>query len=256
MNSFLKKINAKFTKYEILEELNINGVTYRVVDKRNPLRPLRNERALLFKKEGDSRVWIHSKIYTQSKKAQQPYKTHYQRLFVCWNRFFPIKKALMLGCAGCALPRFIARQFPDCKTTGIEYEKEFVRLANEYFFVQDIKDRFTLLEGDAFAFVEKGELKERQSLIMIDMFEEDRYPEKVYTDTFIKAIFENMDETAIAIFNFITVEKSVVTEFANSIKEPFDEKLVMKRGNENVLLLIKATDKNKLQEFVEQIKRV
>ena len=251
----MKKAYDKFTSYETLEEIVLNGVTYRVVDKKNSLFPSKAERALVFKKAEDKGLFFHSKIYTNPKKVFQPYGVAFQKIFDCWGKIFSLNNALILGCAGCSFPRFLALRFPQIKIIGVEYLKEFVALANKYFLIDDIKCQFKLLEADAFAFVENNELTEKQDLIMVDVFDGNCCPDEVFSDAFIKALYGSMSDSSIVVFNFLKIKKEIISEFVENIKEPFDERYIVAKDEKNILLLIKSKEKDKVQKVIKNIEK-
>ena len=255
MKKLVKKFYNKFTSYKTFEEVTLNDITYRVVEKRNSLSPKNTERALVFKKPESSEMFFHSKIYTDSKKVFQPHGVAFQKIFDCWGKIFSLNNALILGCAGCSFPRFLALRFPQIKIIGVEYLKEFVALANKYFLIDDIKCQFKLLEADAFAFVENNELTEKQDLIMVDVFDGNCCPDEVFSDAFIKALYGSMSDSSIVVFNFLKIKKEIISEFVENIKEPFDEKYIVAKDEKNILLLIKSKEKDKVQKVIKNIEK-
>ncbi len=253
MIKLVKKFYNKFTSYKTFEEVTLNDITYRVVEKRNSLSPKNTERALVFKKPESSEMFFHSKIYTDSKKVFQPQGMELQRFFDCWGKHFQVENALVLGCAGCTIPRFLAFRFLNCKILGVEYEEKFVELAKKYFLIDEIKNNFTLIHGDAFAFVEEYEFEEKQDIVLVDVFSENQCPEEVFSKEFIKNLFDKTSENALIVFNLLGKGADEILSFSKSINEDFNKKHVIASGRKAYLLLIKAEDDEKTNAFISSI---
>jgi hypothetical protein len=253
MRNFVKKFYDKFTSYKTFEEVTLNGITYRVVEKKNSLSPKKTERALVFKKPESNDMFFHSKIYTDSKKVFQPHGVEFQRFFDCWGKYFQVENALVLGCAGCTIPRFLAFRFPECKILGVEYEEKFVELAKKYFLIDEIKNNFTLIHGDAFAFMEEYDFEEKQDVVLVDVFSENQCPEEVFSKEFIKNLFDKTSANALVVFNLLGKSADEILSFSKSINEKFNPKHVISKGRKTYLLLIKTEDDEKAKAFINAI---
>ena len=253
MKKLVKKIYDKFTSYKTFEEVALNGITYRVVEKKNSLSPKKTERALVFKKPDGNKMFFHSKIYTHSKKIFQPHGVDFQNFFDCWGKYFQVENALVLGCAGCTIPRFLAFRFPKCKIIGIEYEEKFIELAKKYFLIDEIKNNFTLLHGDAFAFMREYAFEEKQDIVFVDVFSENQCPEEVFSKEFIKNLFDKTSKNALVVFNLLGKSADEVLSFSKSINENFNKNHVIASGGKTYLLLIKTEDDEKANAFIGSI---
>lgn len=253
-SKLLKTIKEKSVRREIVETFKVSETTYKVVDYKS-IFPFYKERRNLMFKGDDGRIYIHSSIYLNKKYCIQPIIAIAQEAAEAWGEAFEIKNALVLGCAGCSFPRFLALRFPNIqKITGIELLSEFVEIAKKYFFIDQIKDKFELLQGDAFKYVQNIP-SEKQNMILVDVFSSSQVPEKIYTDKFLHELYECTDETSIVIFNFLDKEVADIVSFAKGIVEPFDEKYVLSKGGRCFLLLTKIGNKEKLQQFEEKIEQ-
>ncbi len=254
MKKVLKKIRNKFIKTTVLNETVIEGTVYRVIEKTNILPSYSNRRAICFKTPDEpNRVYIHSMIYLNEKKHYQPVLIIPQKIIELWHSSFEPKNALVLGAAGCAVPRFIAFNYPEIKTVGIEYCPEFVEMANKYFFTDRISDRFSLVLGDAFDYVINKKNAEKQDIIFVDIFDKDSIPETAFSEEFINGLYEMTSDNSVVIFNLLELNKEDAVSFAKEIKTPFTRKTVVCNNGRTALLFAKSTDEKKLNVFSDGI---
>lgn len=254
MKKALRKLQSKFVKTTVLNETVIGGTTYRVVEKTSILPWYKNKRAICFKSPQEpNRVYVHSMIYNTLKAHYQPTLIVPQKLIEFWHRHYKPQNALILGAAGCTVPRFIALNFPEMQTVGIEYCSEFIEMANKYFFISQISDRFTLLEGDAFNYVINKRSSEKQDIIFVDVFDKTSIPEELFSEEFLNSLYEQTNEDSLIIFNLLTLNKEKAKSFANSIKAPFSKKILIFNGNSVMLALVKSTDSRKTDDFFREI---
>lgn len=253
MKRFLKKILSKFIKTKVLDEINVNGTTYRVVEKTCPFPFYKNKRALVFKMPGKNITFIHSMIYLNKRKKIQPTMWLPQKIIELWGKSFDVEKTLCLGAAGCAVPRFIAHSFPKSYTIGVEYVPEFVEIAKKYFLLDEIEKQFKLELGDAFKFVKNEELKNTQDLIFVDVFDDENVPDEVFSNEFLENLFNCLNDNSVAVFNLLTYSPSGAQKFAQSIKTPFDIKAVVVKNRRTALVLAKTKNEEKCKEFLNSL---
>lgn len=244
-----RKLRSRFIKTTVLEELNVDGTTYRVVDKTGPF--YKGRRALVFKKDGV--VYIHSTIYTDKKIKLQPSMIICQNIIDLWGKRFGINNALCLGAAGCAMPRFISLAYPKSHTVGIEYVKEFVDIAKKYFLLNEIENQFELKLGDAFEYVKSKEIKNKFDAIFIDIFDKDTLPENLFSQEFLEDLYNVSSENAVLVFNLLTFSPSKAQKFAQSIKASFNIKAIVVKEGRTSLVLSKTDTEEKRKEFLSSL---
>lgn len=126
-------------------------------------------------------------------------------------------------------------------------------MANKYFFISQINDRFTLLEGDAFDYVINKRSSEKQDIIFVDVFDKTSIPEELFSEEFLNSLDEQTNEDSLIIFNLLTLNKEKAKSFANTIKVPFSKKILIFNGNAVMLALVKSTDSRKTDDFFGEI---
>lgn len=251
----LGKIKAlvikKFTKVNVIETFDIDGEIYKVIDYTNPLPFVKDKRNLSFKK--DNAIYHHSAIYINPKHHFQPILTIPQKVIALWGEQNTIKNSVVLGCAGCSIPRFIALRYPESKIIGVELCKEFITIAKKHFLLDQISNRFELLQGDAIKFIEERKLTEKQSIIFVDIFNNNKIIPEVFTDEFLTPLYESVAEDGLVLINVLGENLEETKEFFNKLNLPFKEKLIVKSDNAQFVVLTKSTDNNKAQAFINSL---
>lgn len=250
----LKKIQSRFIKTTVLYETVIDGKFYRVIEKTSILPWYKDRRAICFKEPAEhDRVYVYSMILNSKRARYQPVFVAPQKIIEAWHGLFKPKKALVLGTAGGTVPRFIALNFPEMQTVGVEYCRDIIEIAKEYFFLSQISDRFTLLEGDAFDYVINKKIPEKQDVVFVDIFDGVSIPCKVFSEEFLNSLYECTGKDSVIIFNLLTLGGDSAAEFAKGIKAKFAKKILVLNGNTVTLVLAKSENGEKLNAFSEKI---
>lgn len=247
----ISKIKKKLKKTKILDQFFIDGTEYRVVETSSILPSIKSKRSLFFKKDG--RIYSHSVIYLNPKYHFQPTYQIPQCIIDIWSKFNDINNALVLGCAGCTLPRFLSLHFPKSHTTGIEISEKFIDVAKKFFLLEEISNQFELIHTDAIKYIKNNQPKEKQNVIYIDIFDANKLINELFTDDFVTSLENHLDENSIVIFNLLGKSDSEIIDFAEKINSPYDSKYIFARNQEEspirYLVLIKAENKNSLSDF-------
>lgn len=252
--NLLNALEKNCVKRTIVDDFKIDGIRYRVVDYTSWIPFYKNRRELIFKIENDNRKYIHSSIFLNPKYHFQPVYRLPQNIVSFWGKNFSTKNALVLGSAGCTFPRFYALHYPESKIIGVELSEQLVNIAKKHFLIDQISNQFDLYCDDAFRFVEEHQFEEKQNVIFVDIFDFNKLPSDVYSEEFLKSLFNCTDKTSIIMFNFLTEEPSKIIRFAENIKEPFDKKYVVCASNRCFLALVRAEESSKLVSFEECLK--
>lgn len=250
----LNILEKNCVKITIVDDFKIDGIRHRVVDYTSWLPFYKNRRELIFKIENDNRKYIHSSIFLNPKHHLQPIFRMPQNITSLWGENFSTKNALVLGSAGCTFPRFYALHYPESKIIGVEWSEELIDVAKKHFLIDQIGNQFELHCADAFRFVEEYKFEEKQNVIFVDIFDFNKLPSDVYSEDFLKALFNCADKTSIIMFNFLMEEPSGIISFAENIREPFDKKYVVCSSNRCFLALVRADENSRIASFEEHLK--
>lgn len=117
----------------VLDCFQEGSYIYRVSDHHYENNQQRNNRDLEFKNMHSPYFYIHSSVYLDRSTIRQPIYDIPQDIILSWSNEAQINNALVLGCAGCTIPRFLVLQFPTCLVTGIELSSRLISIAQEFF---------------------------------------------------------------------------------------------------------------------------
>lgn len=242
-------------KTQTVDSFKIDNITYKIVDRTSFLPSYKNRRDMLFKTENSKRVYSHSAVFTDTKNIFQPVLSTPQKVIDAWSKRSKITNALVLGCAGCTIPRFIALKYPECKTVGIEYEEKFIEIAKKYFWIKDFDSKFSLLHGDAFEYVKNTD-GEKYDVICVDVFSENQLPQDVFSDEFLSDIDKCSKKNSIIIFNLLEEKVENIIPFAESLPDFFNEKYVINYDIHCFLVTVKSTSDNGKADFIKSLRDI
>jgi len=107
-----------------------------------------------------------------------------------------IKNVLILGLGGGTLVKLIKKNWPETKIIGVDIDPIMVELGKKYLGLNtaDVK----IIVRDAY---DHCLIPNAYDLVIVDLYNGDRYPEKFATDKFLKLILKLLSKGGIAIFN-------------------------------------------------------
>lgn len=197
--------------------------------------------------------YIYSAVYTSSRRHFQPVYQLSQRMIDAYFRKEQMKNALVLGCAGCTIPRFLTLHYKTCNVTGIEYSQQFVDIARRYFFNDEMRSRFELIRDDGFAYVEKAVGKRQYELVYTDIYVADYIHPKVYTQEFVQQLYDIISDGGLAVINSFRVPFERIKEFVGSIKAPFGALYIIEQYRKHYIALMKTNDGEVLRRFEKKL---
>lgn len=253
--SLKSKLRKYFIKTKTVDTFKIGDILYKVIDRKCFLPSYKNRRDLLFKTEDSKYVYSHSAVFLDTKNVFQPVLSTPQKLIDAWSKRGNVDNALVLGCAGCTIPRFIALKYPQCKTVGIEYEEKFIEIAWKYFWIPEFDSKFQLLHGDAFKYVKDTD-GEKCDIICVDVFSENQLPQDVFSKDFINDINNCSKDNSIIIFNLLEEAMDNVLPFAKALPDYFNEKYIINYDIHCFLVAIKSVNATGKNGFIESLKQI
>lgn len=254
MTNFKKTVKNQLIKSKVLEKIFIDNVEYRVIDKTSILPNIKSTRNLCFMV--DNRIHNHSSIHINPKHRFQPAYTTVQTIINLWCEYNTLNNALVLGCAGCTIPRFIGLSYPKSKTIGVELCKEFIEIAKKHFLLNEIENQFELVQGDAINYIKNYNLDYKQNIIYVDIFCENKIIPDIFTEEFIKAIYNCTKENGAVIINILGKNIEETKEFLNIIRNPFGGTFYVKSRNAQFLILSKNSKGNNISEFSGELQNL
>ncbi len=225
-------------------------VRFEVADYRLPAIFRRSTRTIEFRNNGR---YVYSTVYLSRHRDFQPAYPHMQHTIDAYFGRKTLTSALVLGCAGCTIPRFLTHRFKNCFVTGIEYSQQFVDIAKTYFIDKVMQPRFELIRDDAFAYAEQQAGQKTFELVYTDIYVADNIHPKVYTQEFTQQLFELTSEGGAALINSFRVPTGKILDFAHSIQAPFGTILIVEHYRNHFILLLKTSDSEKLADFEKKL---
>lgn len=116
-----------------------------------------------------------------------------------FEKIAKMDNALVLGVAGGSVIKTLVDEINfDGQITGVDIDAEIIKIANEYFKLDEIKN-LNIIIDDAFEFVLKT--KEFYDLIIIDIFQDTTMPNFLFEKFFINRICHLLQSKGIVLFN-------------------------------------------------------
>ncbi len=245
-----RKIKRTFTKNTVVESFDADGTPYKVIDHTSILPLIKNTRDLSFLYDG--KVYAQSSVYLNPNETTQPAYTIVQEVIRLWSKTFELKSALVLGCGGCTIPRYICRNF-NAEVTGVELSDKMIEIAKKHFTTPYMEKSFTVVRGNAIEYVRSYPLTHKQSFIFSDIFCVNGVVPESFTQSYLGDLFNCSAEDSVIIFNLLGTEFEEITDFKNKITLDFDIKEILTSGNARFLVLARCTDKVKAHQFKKRI---
>lgn len=238
-------MNIKFTphKIDVLETFSDENFQYQVSDHFFENNPQNNTRDLAFKNDKLPCFYLHSSVYLEKEKIRQPIYEIPQDSFEIWGEISSVHNVLVLGCAGCTIPRFFVLKYPECCVTGVEISKRLIDIAHKYFFIPEFKNRFSLVCDDAFSFT--PQLKNQHfDIIYVDLFDGFSVPNDVFSEEFCNKQFQYMSEDSMLLINLLDVEYEKALLFVKQNKKIFEKACLLMQGSKVFVVFAKTGNGN------------
>ncbi len=252
INKIKNKLKKSLIKVNVIETAEIGDEIYKIIDYTSPIPFIKDRRNFSFK--NDDGIYSHSAIYLNPKYHFQPILIIPQKIIATWSKTYSIKNALVLGCAGCSVPRFIGLSYPESKTTGVELSADFITIAKKHFLLDQIEKQFELVQGDAIKYIKEYQLETKQDIIYIDIFDKNKIIKDIFTKDFISSAFECTNENGLIIINILGENIDEVKAFFGDLKIPFSNMFAVKNNAAQFFILTKSNDSQKVKEFVNNLK--
>lgn len=122
-----------------------------------------------------------------------------------YDKIIKMDQVLVLGVAGGSVIKTLVDEIKTKATiTGVEIDSSIIKLANEYFQLDQIPNLKIIID-DAFEFVLKT--KEKYDLIIIDVFQDTNMPNFLFEEFFINRIGFLLKEKGFVLFNTMCLKE-------------------------------------------------
>jgi len=167
-------------------------------------------------------TWTDGELVLDSKNTNYSYGSLQRILrkglkFIGFERIQTMDQILVLGVAGGSVIKTLVDEIHfDGKITGVEIDKAIIKIANEYFHLDQIQNLEIVID-DAFEFVLKT--KDKYDLIIIDIFQDVRMPNFLFEKFFIDRICYLLKSKGFILFNTMLLnekQKQLNQDFFNA----------------------------------------
>lgn len=148
----------------------------------------------------------------------QPYMMSFQEQIRDFTSSHPVSEALILGCGGCAIPRFLLTSYPQIHITGIEKSHILIECAKQFFLFDISIANFDLINGDAFSFISSDSDK-KYDIILVDLFDGAEFCRAAASFEFINALSFCCKKDAIIGFNISTAQNDTIKTLLDNLKK-------------------------------------
>lgn len=223
----------------VLETFIEDGKQFRVIDllKSFPF-PIK-KRHISFKIPGERSYNLYSGVYLDEKIVFQPIFRTPQVIVDRWSQTHILQNALVLGCAGCSFPRFLALRYENINIVGIELSAKQIEIAHKYFWIDKFDKKFKIYQQDALLFVKNASTYD---VIFVDLFNGASVVEGIYEQSFINDLVGIMERKSIAIINCLG-EQELLAKFVSKVKlPPYVKGQLVEENRRNFFVLEKYSD--------------
>ena len=137
---------------------------------------------------------------------------------------FKIQDVLILGLGGGTVAKLIKKHWSDSKITGIEIDPLMVDLGGKYLGLNQMGAEIKI--ADALDFVSAHSLLPvRYDLIVVDLYNGDKYPKKFETENYIRLVRTVLASGGVVIFNrlYYSEKRSDAVKFGLKLQKIFKE---------------------------------
>lgn len=180
----------------------------------------------------DERLGMYSAI-ALSDGRRQPFLEPTQDFIDDWFAGFQPQSALVLGCAGCAIPRYLLASFPRCVVRGVEIDKTLVELARRRFLSKLDLKRFQLIVGDAADPDSAFPSGSCNDLVFSDVYVGAEVADKVYTHEFFERVENSIAGSSRGVFvaNMSRADPSTLNRIMETANEVLGATALFHSGN-------------------------
>ncbi len=149
----------------------------------------------------------------------------------------PLQSALLAGCGGGAIARWLNARAPDVRGDAVELSATVARLAREYFDFPPPESNWRLLVGDVREHLVNRD--HRYDYILVDLEENQTSPDWLTEESFLHTCHDRLTESGVLTLNLITEHASASSEALLKIRQVFTAgiALLSDPGHDNLLVL-------------------
>jgi len=139
------------------------------------------------------------------------------------NLQFTINNCLILGLGGGTVAKLIRKKWPGTKITGVDIDPVMIELGKKYLGLNKINAEITI--ADAMQYVRSNIAGVKYDLIIVDLYNGDKYPEKFENENYIRLLMTALSSGGMVIFNrlYYGEKRPQAVKFGNKLQKIFSE---------------------------------
>ena len=110
-----------------------------------------------------------------------------------------IKDILILGLGGGTVAKLVKKYWPEAKITGVDIDPIMVEFGKKYLGLDKVSIEIKIV--DVYDFMSKISKQKSFDLVIVDLYNGDKFPEKFGTENYIQLVRTILRSGGIAIFN-------------------------------------------------------
>jgi spermidine synthase len=126
-----------------------------------------------------------------------------------------IQTVLILGLGGGTAAKYVGMYWPDAKIKGIDIDPVMIELGKKYLGLSQM--------GVEIKIADASEFSGKYDLIIIDLYNGDKFPEKFEIPAFLNKIKNSLTENGVAVFNrlYYGEKRPATVKFGNKLMKIF-----------------------------------
>ncbi len=112
-----------------------------------------------------------------------------------------INHCLILGLGGGTVAKLIRKKWSEIKITGVEIDPLMVELGKKYLGLDDWNVEIKITDAFDYLVNHQSLTINRYDLVIVDLYNGDRFPEKFETENYIHLVESNLAKSGVAVFN-------------------------------------------------------
>jgi spermidine synthase len=134
-----------------------------------------------------------------------------------------VHRSLVLGLGGGTVAKLIRKNWPEAKITGVDIDPHMVELGRKYLGLDDKNVEIKIADALDFLTVHSSRSTVHFDLIIVDLYNGDKYPEKFETENYIHLVRSLLSRCGVAVFNrlYYGDKRPLAVKFGNKLKKAF-----------------------------------
>lgn len=132
-----------------------------------------------------------------------------------------INNCLILGLGGGTVAKLIRKKWSDAKITGVDIDPVMIELGKKYLGLDKLNVEIKI--DDALQYTKYKTPDIKYDLVIVDLYNGDKYPEKFETENYIHLVRSLLSRSGVAVFNrlYYGDKRPQAVKFGNKLKKIF-----------------------------------